>query len=416
MARTQAGTRSRPIWTDRDFIGLCGASLLLGLGYQVYALDFPLLVNALSQRSPVAIGTLQGIEFMPNLMLAMLIGVVVDRVSRRRVLLGATSLRVAVLLGIYVMLHAGAASMGAVLVSAFLLSTVTYAFHNARMSIVKVVFVRDRLLEVNSVFSFLQQVVAIAGPATAGLLLTLLPLQAGLLVIGGMTLAGLLFLRVMRFRDNPAPATSSFGEDFRAGLRELRRNRPLLALSLIVVFTNSTGGSFAAMFLYYAKDGMRVGNGELGLLLTAMSVGAALGSAAAPRARGALGIGRLFAVAIAGSAAAYLLMSLTQATVLTVLALLLEGTSTALLAVGVWTFRQETTPPELIGRISGLTGSIFKLGMPFAIFASGLLAEQAGVRAVFVACAAVNFILVAYFLRSPLRAVERPVTQPAQLL
>ncbi len=407
MLRAQRGTGSRTLWTSLDFVGLAGASLVVGLGYQVYSLDFPLLVNTLSHRSPVAIGALQGVEFLPNLFLAMLIGVVVDRVSRRRFILTATALRAAVLLGIYALLRAGVFSMGAILASAFLLSTVSYAFHNARMSIVKVVFARERLIEVNAVLSFLEQVVAIAGPAAAGLLLTWLPLQAGLAVITATALLGLLLLRLMHFRDDPAPAQRSFGEDFKAGVAELRRNRPLFALSLIVVFTNSTGGSFSAMLLYFAKDGLHVGNGELGLLLTAMSIGAALGSAAAPRLRAALGIARLFAVAIAGSAAAYLLMFLAHDTSATVLSLLLEGTSTAVLAVGVWTFRQETTPPEMIGRISGLTGSIFKLGMPFAIFASGFLAAALGARAVFLGCAAVNLLLVLYFLRSPLRTVER---------
>ncbi|MDA8343978.1 MAG: MFS transporter, partial [Thermaerobacter sp.] len=174
-----------------------------------------------------------------------------------------------------------------------------------------------------------------------------------------------------------------------------------------IIFTNSTEGMFAAMFLYFAKDRLHLGNAELGLLLTIASLGAALGSAAAPKLRAALGLGRLFVIAIGAAACSYFLMAMAHGTVLTAVSLLLEGASTIVLAIGVWTFRQETTPPEMIGRISGLTGSIFKLGMPFAIFASGFAAAAFGARRVFLLCALLNILVAIYFLRSPLRAVER---------
>ncbi|MDA8345286.1 MAG: MFS transporter, partial [Thermaerobacter sp.] len=275
MLRTPDDLGSRPLWTSADFLGIAGASLMLGLGYQIYVLDFPLLVNALTHRSPVAMGALQGIEFLPNLLLAVLIGVVVDRVSKRRFILAATVLRAVVLLGVFALFEAGDPSLSAILVSAFLLSAVFYAFHNARTAIVKLAFARERLTEVNASLSFLQQVVAIAGPAGAGFALAAMPLRDGIAVIGVTAVAGLAFLRVMRFSDDPAPARGSFSEDLKDGWAELRHNRSLWSLSMIVIFTNSTEGMFAAMFLYFAKDRLHLGNAELGLLLTIASLGAA---------------------------------------------------------------------------------------------------------------------------------------------
>ncbi len=384
---------------------MAGASLVLGLGYQLYALDFPLLVNALSHRSAVAIGALQGVEFLPNLLLAALIGVVVDRVSKRRFILAATALRALVLLCTFALFQEGDASIAAILAAAFLLSAVFYAFHNARTAIVKLAFPHEWLTEVNASLTFLQQVVAIAGPAAAGLALGLMPLRDGVLVVGATAVLGLLLLRMMHFRDAPTPARGSFAADLRDGWAELRRNRPLWSLSMIVIFTNSTEGMFAAMFLYFAKDRLHVGNAELGLLLTVASIGAALGSAIAPRLRKALGLWRLFAYAMGAAALSYLLMAMAHGMPLTAASLLLEGASTTVSAIGVWTFRQESTPPGLIGRVSGLTGSIFKLGMPFAIFASGFAAAAVGAHAVFLACALGDVLLTLYFLRSPLRAV-----------
>jgi hypothetical protein len=42
--------------------------------------------------------------------------------------------------------------------------------------------------------------------------------------------------------------------------------------------------------------------------------------------------------------------------------------------VCVWSYRQESTPLALIGRVSGMTGSLFKLLMPLGLWLSGALA------------------------------------------
>jgi hypothetical protein len=42
--------------------------------------------------------------------------------------------------------------------------------------------------------------------------------------------------------------------------------------------------------------------------------------------------------------------------------------------VCVWSYRQESTSLALIGRVSGITGSLFKLLMPLTLWLSGALA------------------------------------------
>ncbi len=402
---------ARSHWRSRDFLALAAASVVLGLGYQLYSLDFPLLINQISARSPVAMGALKGIEFLPNMLLAMLIGVVVDRVSKRRFISAVTAVRAVVLLGVFALLAGGTRSIPAILAAGFIVSAVVYAYHNARMSIMKLVFDRAELMAVNGSFSMLEQVVAIAGPAAAGLTLTVLPLRDGVLVIAATAVAGLLLLRAMRFSDPPPERKGTFLVDLRAGWTELKGNQLLLSLSIVVVFLNSTEGSFEAMFIYFAKDRLGVGPAELGLFLMLLSAGAAAGAAVAARLRAALGLGHLFMLSIAGMGAGYLLMAVGRGIVPTAVSLLLVGFSSMVLSVGIWSFRQESTPPELIGRVSGLTGSIFKLGMPFAIFASGFAATAIGARGIFIVCAAVNALVVLYFFASPLRRAGRPAVQ-----
>jgi MFS family permease len=402
------GGKARSHWRNRDFLVLAAASVVMSLGYQIYSLDFPLLINQISARSPVAMGALKGIEFLPNMLLASFIGVIVDRVSKRRFISAVTAVRAIVLLGIFGLLAAGTRSILAILAAGFLVSAVVYAYHNARMSIIKLVFHRSELMAVNGSYSLLQQVVAIAGPAAAGLVLTVMPLNDGVLVIAATAVAGFLLLRALHFSDPPPERKGTFLADLREGWVELRGNRLLLALSIVVIFLNSTEGSFEAMFIYFAKDRLGVGPAELGLFMMLLSVGAAVGATVAARLRTVLGLGQLFMLSIVGTGVGFLVMGIGRGLAPTIFSLLLVGCASMVLSVGIWSFRQESTPPELIGRVSGLTGSIFKLGMPFAIFASGLAASAVGARGIFMVCALVNALVVLYFFASPLRTAGKP--------
>jgi hypothetical protein len=51
-----------------------------------------------------------------------------------------------------------------------------------------------------------------------------------------------------------------------------------------------------------------------------------------------------------------------------------------------------------MGRVSGMTGSIFKIGVPLALLGSGVLADMAGARAVFVVCGVVQVgVFIAFY-------------------
>lgn len=119
----------------------------------------------------------------------------------------------------------------------------------------------------------------------------------------------------------------------------------------------------------------------------------------------------MFWLAAAADASSYAVMFAAHGLLPVIASLTLGGLAPMILSIGVWSFRQETTPPELMGRVTGLTGSIFKLGMPFAIFGSGLLTVLVGVRAIFLLGAVVNLLVSHYYLVSPLRRVVGDVAQ-----
>ncbi|WP_289141645.1 hypothetical protein [uncultured Brevibacillus sp.] len=74
----ESGTHAKQsIWRNRPFLILFFTSAFLACGAKVYELALPLILYDMTQ-SPVTMTTMKSIEFLPNLLLAMFIGVLVD--------------------------------------------------------------------------------------------------------------------------------------------------------------------------------------------------------------------------------------------------------------------------------------------------------------------------------------------------
>jgi len=75
----------------------------------------------------------------------------------------------------------------------------------------------------------------------------------------------------------------------------------------------------------------------------------------------------------------------------------LEGALSLFFAIGVWSYRQESTAAVHMGRVAGITGAIFKIGMPPVILLAGVLSDTGALSWVFGLACAIN-VVAALFL------------------
>ncbi|KOO10182.1 MFS transporter, partial [Vibrio xuii] len=55
-------------------------------------------------------------------------------------------------------------------------------------------------------------------------------------------------------------------------------------------------------------------------------------------------------------------------------------------SICIWSYRQEAFSEAHLGRVAGITGSLFKLLMPFGLAGSGYITSAFGVEPLFVLC------------------------------
>jgi MFS family permease len=387
------------VWRNRSFLILFLSGAVISFGSKVYELALPLIIYQMTQSS-VSMATMRSIEFLPNLLLAMFIGVLVDRFNKKRWTQAMVSLQALILIALFLLVEFDAASLVHFYIAGFLLMACNYGYGNARVSIVKVAVPKHLLTSANAKFSFVWTLVDIMGPAISGFVLMFSSLHNGLLITAlafSLALLSLSLLDTDSFA--PTAARGAFLQEFREGWRELLANRPLWMITLLVIFLNSTAGMFDAMVVFFAKDHFRLDNSQLGLVLSSAGLGGLVGSMLVERCRKLFPTGRLLGYTILSLGFAYLVMYLAENVWLMCVSLFFSGMIGTIESICIWTFRQETTPSHLIGRISGITGSIFKLGMVFTIFGSGWVSEYLGTGFVFLGAAVGNILIFLVYRR-----------------
>jgi MFS family permease len=395
MATTATGS----VWKNTNFVTLFFASSIVLFGGKVYELAIPLILYELTHSS-VVMSAMRGIELLPNLFLAMFIGVLVDRVNKKRFMQLSILIQMLLLVGLYALIANGLAPVWVFYVAGFFLMTFNYSYENLRVTITKHAVPKELLTSANAKFSFSSTLVTVLGPTISGLILFLADLKDGLLITAlCLCITLLISSRIQIEEPKKKVNDSTFMEDLRAGWRELRNNHPLWQMTMIVMFTNATVGMFSAMVIFYAKDTLLLSNTALGLVMSGTGLGGLTSTFIVAWVRKKVPTGKLYGLTILLLGVLYAAMYLATSAWMMGAILFLYGIVMTIQSVLVWTFRQETTPPEMIGRVTGITGSLFKLAAPFTMFGSGIVASLFGANYVFLLAGLGNLLIFFVVLR-----------------
>ncbi|HEU0164983.1 MAG TPA: MFS transporter [Thermomicrobiales bacterium] len=272
----------------------------------------------------------------------------------------------------------------------------------------------------NSAFETTDAFAIIVGPAIAGLLIAwigavnLLLFDAATFAISAL-LIGLVVpdtIAATARDDDMVEGVGSAWSEILAGLHFIRADRLLLALALILVFTNFFNGPFFTVIMPVIVNDRYGAASEYGLLLTAFGIGSLMGGAA----YGAFGHRlrahrlELWLVGFASVAVIrwllvpdypYVLLLATMA-----LAGLLSGPVNPLLV----TVRFERIPVHLRGRVFATFAALASIADPLGMATVGYAIEQVGLHETLVVTAVLFTALV---LIVPFIRVIRQMNLPA---
>lgn len=381
------------IWRNQSFLILLSSTFLLSIANRIYELLLPLILLELTNSS-VAVTTMRTAELLPNLLFGIFIGVFVDRLNKKKLALWSIGLQAGLLLCLAWMLKMESGWLVPYYAIGFLLMTCNYGYFNAQVGLVKMNIPTHYLNSANAKFSFIETFVSVMGPVISGMILLLPVFYEGVMITAFAY--GLCFIILSRLSHQPEPSRqvgSSFLAAFLEGWKAFRDNKALWMMTMFIMVLNSTMVVVQTTVVIFAKKDLGLASSEVALVMGAAGIGGMAGSLLSSKLRKSWGLGVLFGWSAVFHAAAYLLMCVSNNYHILIIALFISGMATSFYSVCAYTFRLEQTPPELIGRISGITGTLFRVGMPITMYASGWVMAEWGAAPIFLVACIVNLIV-----------------------
>jgi MFS family permease len=345
---------------NKDFLRYWVGQAASNLGSSASIVAYPLIVLGLG-GSPAQAGIVASCSLITQTVCRLPAGYVVDRFSRRNLMLAADAVRAVALASIPVAAALGALGYPILVVVALIEGVATAVFAPVSTIALRRLVPEDQLTKALARNQAQQAGVYLLGPVLGGWLYTLDPLAPFLADAATYALSGLLILRIRTPLDQRTPASQT-DRRMSAGVRWLVRRRALCAALGYAGVLNLVGAA-SQLAVIVSLQARGVGGTAIGLVLACGGGGAVLGTAAAAaiikRMRPAI---LILAVGVVWSAA---LGIFAVAPSQWVIAPLLTGlfllAPSAGIVVGTAILTQ--TPDEIQGRVSTAAGMLMS-GLP----------------------------------------------------
>ncbi len=404
------------LWREPDFLKLWVGETVSLLGSQVSLLAIPLTAALRLDATPLQMGTLGTVQYIPWLLVGLPAGVWVDRLRRRPVMVAADLGR-AVLLGLIPLAAvAGVLRMEHLYVVGFFVGVLNVLFDVAYSAFLPTLVARNRLVEGNSKLQVSASVAEIAGPGLAG---GLVQLVTAPLAIAADSLSFLVSAASVAWIRSPEPKPAPQGgpttilTQIRDGLRLVFANPILRAFALASVTTNFFVDVHLAAFVLYVTRELGASPLVLGSMYAIGSLGGLLGSIVAERLVRRHGLGRVIVAAQILVTLAVLAIPLTGrrlsiAVPMIILAEALWGFAVVVYVVNTVSLRQAITPNEFQGRVTASLRFVTWGVAPLGFMLGGLLGQAIGLRATLLVAAVGPLLSVACLLLSPVARLRQP--------
>ena len=379
------------LFRNRNFTLLFGGSSISMLGDQFTLVALPWLVLKLT-GDPAALGLVLACMALPRAAFMLIGGAIVDRVSPRRVLLGARGVNAVLVLLLAVLVLTGAMQMWMVYALALGIGLATAFAYPAGSAILPQLVEGKQLQPANALVMGMRQLSMFIGPAVAGLVISVgasahstsgvddgSGLGLAFAIDAGSFAFSLLSLVLIRIHGDAHPRSVVGGvlANVMSGIRYIWADVPLRAFMLYAgVISVFVGGPIQVGLPVLADTRMDLGAASLGILMTAngggMLVGSFLSGSASRLVRGRYGVMVLGIDSMVGLALATL--ALVHSTIGGAVLLACTGVLGGIAQIAIVSWIQRRVAPEMMGRtMSVLMFTFLGLGPISAAIAGSLL-------------------------------------------
>lgn len=369
-------TSYRPLRTQREYLKLVAANVVNRFGDSIDAIAFAWLMYQITQ-SAALMALILGLNYLPTILLQPFTGAMVERMSKKAVMVFFDIGR-----GIVVVAGVAFYLLGrltpALLTGMTLLISTLEAFRSPAGAAIVPKLLAPELYKVGTALNqTLSRVTELIGLALAGGVVALLGMEGALLIDAATFFLSALiiaFIRVKEERGTERVSLRATLAGFTDGFRLVRENRTLLVLLLIGALMNFTFVPLNTFSVPFIADVLKGGAETLSIIQILFVAGMGLGSAVAPKIRrisGRLQI-VLFGLVSGLGVCLFALGGYLSGTYLrfgaVFAACAVIGFAAGVVNVVFGAAFLRLVPPEYMARMSGLSNAVLVCSLPVGSF------------------------------------------------
>lgn len=354
------------------------------LGGSITQIALPTVAVFQLHAGPFELGLLSAFARLPFPLLALPIGVWIDQLPRRRVMILADVGRMLALASIPIAAVGGALTLVQLYVVALVTGLLTIFFDLAYLSYVPSLVGRENLGDANAKLQLSSSVSDVAGPGLGGLLIQAIGGGQAIAVNAASYLVSFASLAWIRGEDvspvRTGPAASAFA-DLKEGLAHVFRH-PLLRSLILCLGGAIVVGHMEEPNLYpFLYKILHLSPGTVGLVLSVSGVGSVAGAIVSRRVAARFGPG--WTLAVTGAVVGTMIMLQTTAQFglaipILVATFLIIGVMDPIHDVTQVSLRQMLTPDRLQGRMNSVFRTVFWGAWPLGSVIGGYVGSVLG--------------------------------------
>ncbi len=317
-------------------------------------------------------------ENVPTLIFGFVGGVIIDRVSRRRLALMADVMR-AVAFGLLALVVAsGRAEIWMLVGFAFVIGSFAAGFNSALMSFIPSLVRPEDLTTANGRMAISQQIAFATGPVLGAVLVRLTGFPFAFAVNALTFVASALSLLVARPRiRQPRPKTSGFLEQLIEGLSFIWNTKVLLYTVLAAAGANFVTALFESSILLMGREVFGLEDPfAVGWILGGLGAGGVVGALTAAAVIRRVGIGRVAVVGLVLFGLGLATMARQRNVPAISTAAFVGFIGVPWLNVAIVTIRQQVSPDALLGRVTAASRAVAWGSLPLGAITAGYLADN----------------------------------------
>ncbi|SQI43754.1 enterobactin exporter EntS [Leminorella richardii] len=368
---------------DSHFKKISWSNLCAQFSEQTALAAAPLAAVLLLNAGPSETAWLQTGQTMPFLLLSIPAGLIVDRISRRKLMIGAEAVRAISLTVAFLLLISGTITLPLLVVLGFFGAVGTVCYNVAAPAYVPTLIPKDELVSANRWLELARSVAYTAGPAIGGF--TVGYMGAPVAYVLATTLSILAFILLMSLPEEvkiPGVKKHLF-HDLAEGASFIAKHDLLRPMLFTAVFFNTSWFIVQGVFVAYAATHLALDAAQIGFTIGLYGAGMIIGALSLKYISGRLPYGLMVVLGPVGGFIGSVIMLMTlwfPSSYLAGLSYFFFGVGPIIWSITTMSLRQAVTPTGMMGRVSALILTTTFGARPLGSAIAALLAVRYGVE------------------------------------